>query len=104
MKRTTVFLPEGLERDLQGLARREGKPLAWFVREALATYVASHRRAAGLPSFAGVGAGQARDVAERHEELLWATPHEAAPPPPAVRARRPASRRAPSAARRTAKR
>jgi hypothetical protein len=93
MKRTTIFVPETLERDLQGLARREGKPVAWFVREALTEYVASYRGASRLPSFAGIGAGSATDVAERHEELLWKDPHDTTPSePPPARPRRRATR------------
>src|SRR4029453_3971909 len=43
MKRTTVFIPEALERELQLCARQEGRPTASLVREALAEYVARHR-------------------------------------------------------------
>jgi predicted transcriptional regulator len=75
MKRTTVFVPEAVERELQGLARRERKPVAWFVREALTEYVAARRPAAALPSFTGIGASGDMDTAERHEELLWNAPH-----------------------------
>lgn len=75
MKRTTLFLPEDLDRDLQGLARRAGRPVAACVREALTEYVASRRGADRLPSFVGVGAGDEADVAQRHEELLWTDPH-----------------------------
>jgi predicted transcriptional regulator len=99
MKRTTIFLPEALERDLQGLARREGKPIAWFVREALATYVASQRRAARLPSFAAVGAGNASDTAQRHEELLWTGAHGTSTRPDAAPAPAPETARPPRAAR-----
>jgi hypothetical protein len=71
MKRTTIFLDEGLERDLQGLARRQSRPVASLVREALEEYVADRRRA-GVPlSFVGAGASGRSDVAERHEALLW---------------------------------
>ena len=76
MKRTTVFLPESLERDLQGYARRAGKPMASVVREALETYVVSRRESGSRLSFVACGAGARTDVAERHEQLLWATPHE----------------------------
>lgn len=86
MKRTTIFVPEDLERDLQAFARREGKPVAWFVREALTEYVASRRTASRLPSFTAVAAGSATDVAERHEDLLWDDPHDAAPRAPRRRA------------------
>jgi hypothetical protein len=93
MKRTTLFLPEELERDLYGLARREGKPVASCVREALAEYVASRRGAARLPSFVGVGAGAATDVAERHEDLLWTDPHGAPAAPRGRRRRAPGKKR-----------
>lgn len=71
MKRTTVFVPEALERDLQLYASREGKPTAAVVREALAEYMARRQPAAGLPSFAGAFASGHADTAERHEELLF---------------------------------
>jgi hypothetical protein len=89
MKRTTIFLPESLERDLQSEARRTGRPMASLVREALAEYVVARRPAGNTLSFVGCGAGAATDVAERHEELLWTRPHGAAAAP----ARRTAARR-----------
>jgi predicted transcriptional regulator len=80
MKRTTMFLDEALEKELQVLARQRGLPVAALVREALATYVAQAQEALTL-SFVGAGASGRSDVAERHEELLWRDPHgeEAAP-------------------------
>jgi predicted transcriptional regulator len=89
MKRTTIFVPEALERDLQLLARRDGKPAAAVVREAIAEYLAHRRPTGALPSFAGAFASGRSDTAERHEELLFATlsPHGDTKPP----ARAPAS-------------
>ncbi len=77
MKRTTIFVPESLERDLHLYAKREGKPAASVVREALAEYLAHGRSRAKLPSFAGQFSGQHTDTAERHEALLFTalTPH-----------------------------
>ena len=75
MKRTTIFVPESLERDLQLHARQEGKPVASVVREALAEYLATRRPTSTLPSFTGTGRSGRTDVAERHEELLWTEPH-----------------------------
>jgi N-acetylmuramic acid 6-phosphate (MurNAc-6-P) etherase len=74
MKRTTIFIDEALERDLQALARRQGAAVASLVREAIAEYVIRHQDA-GSPrlSFVGAGASGRSDVAERHEELLWPT-------------------------------
>jgi predicted transcriptional regulator len=72
MKRTTIFIDEALERDLRALARRRGRPVAGMVREAIATYVsAAQEEGARLPRFAAVGRSGRRDVAERHESLLF---------------------------------
>ena len=75
MKRTTIFVPEPLERDLQLYARRERRPVASVVREALAEYLAARRPTAALPSFTAAGDSGRSDIAERHEELLWTEPH-----------------------------
>ena len=81
MKRTTIFVPEALERDLQLCARRAGKPTAAIVREALAAYVAQMQPAARLPSFSAAFDSGFTDTAERHEEILFAglSPHDARP-------------------------
>ena len=71
MKRTTIFIPESLERDLQLYAARQGKSTAAVVREALAEYVAKRRVPGALPSFAGAYTSGHSDTAERHEELLF---------------------------------
>ena len=77
MKRTTIFIPEGLERDLHLYARREGKAVASVVREAVAEYIADGRARTTLPSFTGAFTGPYTDTAERHEDLLFKrlTPH-----------------------------
>lgn len=82
MKRTTIFVPEALERDLQLYARREGKPTAAVVREALASYIAQKGPAQALPSFAAAFDSGHADTADRHEEILFArlSPHESAKP------------------------
>jgi hypothetical protein len=87
MKRTTIFIEEGVERELRLVARRRGLSVAAVVRDAIAREV----RGAARPalSFVGVGDSGRRDVAERHEELLW---KEHAPEPPS-RARRRAARK-----------
>jgi hypothetical protein len=78
MKRTTVFIPESLERELQLCARQEGRPTAALVREALATYVAAHRAPSDMPSFVAAFASGHTDTADRHEHLLFRTltPHD----------------------------
>ncbi len=78
MKRTTIFVPEPLERDLQLYARSERKPVAFVVREALVEYLAARRPASALPSFTGIGQSGRSDTAERHEEMLWTAPRGAA--------------------------
>lgn len=76
MKRTTVFLDQELEQRLRGAARREGRPAAGMVREALVAYLAA-REAAGtpLPSIAGQFSSGHDDTSERADELLWRDPH-----------------------------
>lgn len=95
MKRTTIFVPEALERDLQLYARREGKATAAVVREALAAYMAQRCPAAELPSFAAAFDSGFTDTAERHEEILFkrVSPHDAAPAPKRPAARAPAKKR-----------
>jgi predicted transcriptional regulator len=90
MKRTTIFVPEALERDLQLYARREGKATAAVVREALAAYIASKRPGTELPSFAGAFDSGRSDTAERHEEILFRrlTPHGEKPRRRAAKRRR----------------
>ena len=78
MKRTTVFLDESLEKELQVLARERGTAVASLVREALSAYVATAKAAPTL-SFIGAGASGRSDVAERHEHLLWREPHADSP-------------------------
>ena len=89
MKRTTVFVPEALERDLQLYARRQGKPTAAIVREALAAYLA-RGPAPELPSFTGAFDSGHTDTAERHDALIFRrlAPHGAAVRPATKRARR----------------
>jgi hypothetical protein len=96
MKRTTIFVPEPLERDLQLYARLQGKPVAFVVREALAEYLAARRPAAPLPSFVGVGDSGRTDIAEHHEELLWTAPRHSRLSPVARRAAVSKTRRRPS--------
>ena len=77
MKRTTIFLPEELDRDLSVYAQRSGKPAAAIVREAIAAYIVESRDTHALPSFAGAFDSGHTDTAERHDALLFGalTPH-----------------------------
>jgi hypothetical protein len=85
MRRTTIFLPDALERDLKLHARRAGVPVASVVREALAAYIVNRRGASRLPSYAGVGTSGRSDTAEQHEDLLWRNPGHAPRVPPRSR-------------------
>ena len=96
MKRTTIFIEPQLERELQALARRSGRPMAAIVREAVAQYIAAdkERRPSRL-GFVASGRSGRRDVAERHEELLFQPDPPATPAQPRPRSpRRRAPRRA----------
>jgi hypothetical protein len=79
-----VFLEADLENDLKALARRRGQPLAMVVREGLTRYVAQQRRQGLAPSlsFVGIGRSGRRDIADRHEDVLWREPHTEPPARP----------------------
>jgi hypothetical protein len=78
MKRTTIFIPEALERELQMFASRAGKPVASVVREAVAAYIVETSDGGVLPSFTGAFDSGHTDTAERHDELLFrrVVPHD----------------------------
>lgn len=81
MKRTTVFIDESIEADLHALARRQQRPVAALVREAVEQYVVAGRQAGpGRPGFVAIGRSGYRDTAGRHEEVLFAdlAPHRGA--------------------------
>lgn len=95
MKRTTLFLDEETERELQRISRRQKRPMAVVVREAIAEYVAQAKAAetAKVVGFIGIGRSGRRDTAERHEDLLWkdlphTSPGSKAPQPAITRRRR----------------
>ena len=72
MKRTTYFIDEELESDLKAMARRQRRPVAGLVREAIAVYVAGEKRKVQRPlGFLAAGRSGQTDTADRHEELLW---------------------------------
>ena len=73
MKRTTIFADEGLIESLKRIALKEKMSLSATVRRALEEFVARRQGKNPLPSFVGIGESGRRDVADRAEELLWAT-------------------------------
>ena len=86
MKRTTIFIDEQIERELQGLARRRQRPVAAVVREAIQAYIVTEtRQPPPVPGFVGIGRSGRTDTSERHEALLWKDPHDGAPQPSAVK-------------------
>lgn len=73
MLRTTVYLHDNTEANLKLLARRQGRPKAELIREALETYVAKARAKIEVELPPGVGryASSRDDVSERADVLLW---------------------------------
>jgi len=81
MKRTTIFIDEKAERELDFLAQRRGEPKAMLVREAIAEYLVRQRDEPGTAlTFVGIGRSGRSDIAESHEELLFQPAPAAAAP------------------------
>jgi hypothetical protein len=68
MKRTTIFIPEALERRVQQFARREDKSVAAVVRDALASHLDAKMAPFKPPPTFDSGRS---DIATRFEELLF---------------------------------
>ncbi len=71
MKRTTIYLEPELEVLLKLEVRRQGRPMAELVREALHAYVA--REPMRVPPGAGAFASGHADTADRVDEVLAQT-------------------------------
>ena len=71
MKRTTLFVEEAQERDLDALAEREQRSKADLVREAIGEYLVRKGKDHGLPGFVGSGRSGERETAKRHEEVVF---------------------------------
>ncbi len=71
MKRTTIFIDEGLLEEIRAISEEEGKNMSESIREAMKNYVRSKRRKKRRLSFVGVGSSGKQGIASRHEELLW---------------------------------
>jgi hypothetical protein len=72
MKRTTLFIDEAVDHELHAVARRKGVPVSSLVRESLSHYLEDEKRGHKLSlRFLGRGRSGKKDIAERHEELLW---------------------------------
>ena len=70
MKRTTIFADEELLSEIREISEKEKKSLAEVMREAMQTYVRKKRPRRKV-SFVGIGRSGRKDIAGRHEELLW---------------------------------
>ena len=68
MKRTTIFLTETLERQLQQFARHHDRPVAAVVREALTKHLEAHQVPFRMPQTFDSGE---TDVSERIDELAF---------------------------------
>ncbi|MBI5074982.1 MAG: hypothetical protein HZB62_07425 [Nitrospirae bacterium] len=71
MKRTTIFADDSMIEELKSVSRRESKSLAETVREAMSLYLEKKRPDGRKLSFVAIGKSGRKNVAERHEELLW---------------------------------
>ncbi len=71
MKRTTIFIDEGLLEELRAISEEEGKNMSESIREAMKNYVRAKRRKKRRISFVGIGNSGKRSIASRHEDLLW---------------------------------
>jgi hypothetical protein len=78
MRRTTIFLDDGLLQRARLYARNQGKSFAQVVREAVSLYLArggEQARTGTLPSFAGRFSRGDTDTSVRVDDLLWRDPH-----------------------------
>lgn len=65
MRRTSILLDPGLLAELERIARRQGRPTAHVIREALERYVAGEAvEERALPAFVGIGRGPGGPVGE----------------------------------------
>ncbi|MCP5004166.1 MAG: ribbon-helix-helix protein, CopG family [Planctomycetes bacterium] len=71
MKRTTIFAEESLLEELKAISKEENKSISGVIREAMEGYVLQKRESKKGLSFIGISNSGMKDVAERHEELLW---------------------------------
>lgn len=67
MKKTTVYLPDDLVIEIKSASRRERRPEAAIIREALTGYFKAQKRT--LPSFVGMVSDGPFNAAEDEEYL-----------------------------------
>lgn len=71
MKRTTIFADDNLIKEIKEISKEENRSAAEIIRDAMLTYIKHKRHRKKKLSFIGIGDSGRRDIAERHEELLW---------------------------------
>ncbi|MBI4698118.1 MAG: CopG family transcriptional regulator [Nitrospirae bacterium] len=71
MKRTTIFADDNLIKEIKEISKEENRSAAEIIREAIHAYIRQKRHRKKKLSFIGIGDSGKRDIAERHEELLW---------------------------------
>ena len=71
MKRTTIFADDAMLNGLKQVSEQERKSLAQVMREAFGAHLARKLQQGLRFSFAGKFDSGRKDVAEKHEELLW---------------------------------
>jgi predicted transcriptional regulator len=64
VERTTIYLPEELQRSLREVARRTGRPQAQLIREALAAYLETQPQ----PLMQSIGLGADDELTGRDSE------------------------------------
>jgi len=71
MKRTTIFADDSLINEIRNISREENRSTAEVIREAIQTYIRHKHAGKKKLSFIGIGSSGRKNIAERHEELLW---------------------------------
>ncbi|MFQ5674866.1 MAG: CopG family transcriptional regulator [bacterium] len=76
MKRTTIFADEEILENIKQIAREREISLAEAIRQALEKFVLQQQDVKKQLSFLGIGRSGRKDIAERHETLLWKAPRD----------------------------
>lgn len=71
MKRTTIFADDCLMKEIKEISKQENRSVAGIIREAMERYVRQKRRSKKGLSFIGISKSGMKDIAEKHENLLW---------------------------------
>ena len=71
MQRTTIFADELFLREIKELAKQKKRSTAELIREVLVQYLNDQNSPRSRLSFVGIGDSGRKNLAEKHEELLW---------------------------------